>query len=296
LYYNGLRQYSLKSIDGGTRNIMIVNYDIRKISQTLQDFYNATGIYMDLFKDDFSAVGKLSHWANNRYCESVLCTAEGKKACLSSDRSLLEKCKKSRRTEMHICHAGLIDAAVPILYDDVIIGYIIFGQIKTSTDFSALENYLSKLGLDTAVMKKYHAELPFYESDKIQSISNIASMLVKHILLENMLRPDFDESIQKAVSYINDHLEKDLSVREIARNINISKSVLYRRFHTCFNCTVSEYINTKRVDRSIELLTKTDLSIEEISQKTGFSSASYYSKIFKKEKGVSPLQYKKTHC
>ena len=43
----------------------------------------------------------------------------------------------------------------------------------------------------------------------------------------------------------------------------------------------------------MELLAKTNLSIEEISQRVGFSSASYYSKMFKKQIGVAPLKYRK---
>ncbi|MBQ6938199.1 MAG: helix-turn-helix transcriptional regulator [Clostridia bacterium] len=142
-------------------------------------------------------------------------------------------------------------------------------------------------------MEKYYNDIAAFNSEKIQSVSNIAGMLAKHLLLENMLKPDFDENMQKAVAFINENLCGDLSIRSISKNINVSKSVLYKRFHACFNCTVSEYINTRRVEKSIELLTRTDLSIEEISQKVGFASASYFSKIFKKEKGVSPLNYKK---
>ena len=69
--------------------------------------------------------------------------------------------------------------------------------------------------------------------------------------------------------------------------------MLYEAFHRRFHCTVSSYINSKRVERSTELLRKTDLSMEDISQRVGFSSASYYSKIFKKHTGTTPLQYRK---
>ncbi len=275
------------------REEMVVNYDIQKINSVLQDFYNATGINMDLLKADFSYIS-CNHRGNDYYCQAVKHTEAGKKACPLSDACLLERCKKSKQPEMHICHAGLIDVAVPILYDDVIIGYIIFGQMKADTDFSAFETYIANLGLDTLKMKEYYTEIPFFNSEKIQSVSNIVSMLVKHILLENMLKPDFDANMQKAVAFINENLENDLSIRNISKSINVSKSVLYKRFHACFQCTISEYINTKRVEKSIELLAKTDLSIEEISQKVGFSSTSYYSKTFKKQKGMAPLKYKKT--
>lgn len=271
---------------------MIINYDISKINTALQDFYNATGINMDLLKADFSYVS-FNHRGNECYCQSVQNTAVGKKACSLSDTCLLKKCQESRKPEMHVCHAGLVDVAVPIIYEDVIIGYIIFGQMKADIDFSAFESYIENLGLNAAEMREYYAQISFFDSGKIQSVSNIASMLVKHILLENMLKPAFDETMQKAVAFITENLEQDLTIQYISKSINVSKSVLYKKFHACFHCTVSEYINTRRVEKSIELLTKTDLSIEEISGKVGFSSTSYYTKIFKKQKGLAPLKYKK---
>jgi len=272
---------------------VVISYDIEKINAALEDFYKATDINMNLLKADFSFVGGRSHRENNRYCEAIQHTTKGKKECKFSDIRLLEKCRETKKPQMHICPAGLIDAAAPIFYNDVIIGYIIFGEMKANTPFSAFEKYISDLGLDAQKMEKYYNDIAAFNSEKIQSVSNIAGMLAKHLLLENMLKPDFDENMQKAVAFINENLCEDLSIRNISKNINVSKSVLYKRFHACFNCTVSEYINTRRVEKSIELLTRTDLSIEEISQKVGFASASYFSKIFKKEKGVSPLNYKK---
>lgn len=272
---------------------MVISYDIEKINAALEDFYKATDINMNLLKADFSFVGGRSHRENNRYCEAIQHTTKGKKECKFSDIRLLEKCRETKKPQMHICPAGLIDAAAPIFYNDVIIGYIIFGEMKANTPFSVFEKYISDLGLDAQKMEKYYNDIAAFNSEKIQSVSNIAGMLAKHLLLENMLKPDFDENMQKAVAFINENLCGDLSIRSISKNINVSKSVLYKRFHACFNCTVSEYINTRRVEKSIELLTRTDLSIEEISQKVGFASASYFSKIFKKEKGVSPLNYKK---
>ena len=110
-----------------------------------------------------------------------------------------------------------------------------------------------------------------------------------HILLENMLKPKLDENIQKVINYIEENLNSDLSVKSISKNVNISKSVLYKKFHSHFSCTPAYFINIKRVEKSTEYLLKTDMSIEEM----GFASASYYSRIFKKIKGVSPLKFKK---
>ncbi len=273
---------------------MLINYDTIKINAALQDFFNATGIYMDMLKADFTSVSNRLNWADNRYCKCVQDTPEGKKACRASDLNLLRRCQEEKTLQIHTCHAGLTDVVVPILYDDTILGYILFGQIKTDTDFSMLQSYITSLGLDAGEMQKLYQAIPLYTNEKIQSISNIATMLVKHILLENLLRPDYDESVQKAVSYIHEHLDQTLSIRALSRGAGVSKSVLYKKFHACFQCTVSQYIHLKRVERAAELLKAGAMSVEEIGRKLGFTSTSYFSKIFKKHMGMSPLNYKKS--
>lgn len=271
---------------------MVVEYDVEKINKALKDFYNATGSDIDLINPDFHSVCN-REFKIARYCKKIQASEKGKRACVHSDMELLEKCKASKQTESHLCHAGLLNVTIPILHEDFILGYLMVGCIKPQMKFSDVQNYLSDLGLETGTLKKYYNEIPFYEADKIRSISNVATMFVKYILLENMLKIKNDDAIYRAVCFINENLEKDLSIKTISQNINVSKSVLYNKFHSRFHCTVSEYIKEKRINKSIEFLIKTDLSMEEISQKVGFSSASYYTKIFKKQMRITPVKYKK---
>lgn len=276
------------------REAVTVEYNVKKIDAMLRDFYNATGIDMDLLRSDFTPAGT-HRLHNTNYCSIVQSTEEGKHACHASDAQLLAKCAATGQVQTHICHAGLVDVAIPIVYNDAILGYIIFGRMKPSMDFSSLENHLLQLGLPIDAAKAAYLQIPFFEEEKIRSLSNIATLMVKFILLENVLTPKTTGNIEKAVAYINSNLHKELSVQDICRVSSISKTLLYDSFHQRFHCTVSDYINARRVDRSKELLTHTDTSIEEISQKVGFSSASYYSKIFKKYTGTSPLQYRKSY-
>jgi len=272
---------------------MTAEFDTKKISAMLQDFYNATGIDMDLLKADFTPASG-HRLRNNRYCSLVQSTPAGQLACKKSDAQLLQQCASTGRMHTHICHAGLVDVAIPIIYDDSILGYIIFGRMKPNRDFSALVRYITRLGVGIPEAEAAYDQIPFFDEEKIHSLSNIATLMVKYILLERMLTPKITGNIEKAVAYIHDNLHRELSIQDISRNSNLSKTMLYEAFHRRFHCTVSSYINSKRVERSTELLRKTDLSMEDISQRVGFSSASYYSKIFKKYTGTTPLQYRKS--
>ena len=271
---------------------MLINYDIEKLNTALQDFYNSTGVNIHFVTSDFTHLSNNPRIHNN-YCKTIQSTSEGEKCCCGSDMILLQKCRESKQPQMHLCHAGLIDIAVPVLYNDTILGYIILGQMKKEIDFTAVEKKLSSFGLDLSQMKEYYSSLSFFDYDKIQSVSNIASMLAKYILLENMLKPNMNSNLEKAIDFIKNNLDKDLSIQSISQSIHISQSVLYKYFHNYFGCTVGEYINTKRIEKSIELMKNTDLSIEEISQSVGFTSATYYGRIFKNKKGITPLKFRK---
>ena len=149
--------------------------------------------------------------------------------------------------------------------------------------------------MDVREMEDYYDEIPFFDPERIQSLSNIMVILTKYLLLENMLKPHFDDRLQRTVAYIDENLTEALSVQRIAKYANISKSVLYKQFHDVFNCTVSEYINQKRVALACEFLLETNWSVEEVAQRVGFSGASYFGEIFKRLKGITPLKYRKQH-
>lgn len=274
---------------------MTVNYDAEKLKVVLWDFYNATGINIVLLRSDFTYIEDISPRANNPYCQFIHSTHQGNSACLQSDIELLEKCSITKKPQTHVCPAGLIDIALPILYDQTILGYILFGGMKSNENFTAVSRYISGLGLDTHTMKLHFNELQEYNSDKIKSISSIAEMLIKYILLENLLKPYYDDKNATVLEYIENNYCKPLSIQSISKNTNISKSVLYKYFHATFNCTVNEYINKLRVEKSRELLITTDYSIEQISQMCGFSSVSYYGRIFKKLENKTPFKFRKEY-
>ena len=134
--------------------------------------------------------------------------------------------------EMQICHAGLLDIAMPIVYNDCIIAYLIMGQLKTTCDFTEYETHIQNLGLDVFEHKEMFDGISCYSDEKLHSVANIAFMLTQYILLENMMSPNVSHTLGKAEQFIDANLQNELTVLEIEKGTNISKTVLYRNFHT----------------------------------------------------------------
>lgn len=273
---------------------MILNYKPEKIEKISRDFLIATGVKLAVYDVNFNL---LNYKEQNdvKYCAKIQENENGGLACKCSDSALLEKCKNEGRTVMHICHAGLLDMCIPIFYEKKIIAYLILGQIRTNADFPKIKEKGYFTDEDLAELEKYYNELIIFEQEKIDSLHNVAIMMIKYILFENMLIPKYEASFDRALAFISDNIERNLSISEISKSTLIPKSSLYKMFYAHLGCTVSEYINSKKVKKASELLINSEISIAEISERLGFSTQQYFSKTFKKIKGVSPLQFRKNN-
>lgn len=98
--------------------------------------------------------------------------------------------------------------------------------------------------------------------------------------------------LYKAMSYIKQNYREKLSLDDIAGHVHMSKSYLSKIFKDEMNCTLTNYINQVRVDKSKHFLLESDFGLVEIAYLCGFEDQSYFTKVFKKLTGVSPGRYK----
>ena len=104
---------------------------------------------------------------------------------------------------------------------------------------------------------------------------------------------NYSRIIQSSLLFIDMNLSSPISTKDIAESQFVTPNYLSTRFKQEVGISVSDYLLDRRVELACHLLSSTNLSIQEISQKTGIDDASYFSKQFKRKNGVSPLQYRK---
>lgn len=110
--------------------------------------------------------------------------------------------------------------------------------------------------------------------------------------INSIISPLGYEYVQNAIKYIQFNYSHNINVDDIASAVGVSRSHLYRIFIANIGKSPIEYLTDFRMDEACKLLKTSTLSVSEIAYSVGFSDQFYFSRVFKKCKGVSPTRYK----
>ncbi|WNJ20070.1 two-component regulator propeller domain-containing protein [Pontibacter sp. G13] len=154
------------------------------------------------------------------------------------------------------------------------------------------------VGADLYIRKPFNLDMLKLN---IQNILQARAEQQKRFKREVLLSPEAisvtstDEVfLKKAVEIIEEHMtDPDFNVEALVKEIGMSRSKLYLKLKALTGQTSSEFIRTVRLKRAVQLLETSDLTIKEIMYMTGFNTASYFSKCFKKQFGMVPSEYVK---
>ncbi|MEM9328216.1 MAG: two-component regulator propeller domain-containing protein, partial [Bacteroidota bacterium] len=101
-----------------------------------------------------------------------------------------------------------------------------------------------------------------------------------------------EKFLQQAIETVEKHMmDTQFSVEMLVKEMGLSRSNLYLKFKEITGLSSSEFIRNIRLKRAVQLLEQSDYTVKEIMYKTGFNTASYFAKCFKKQYGMIPSEY-----
>lgn len=127
----------------------------------------------------------------------------------------------------------------------------------------------------------------YFRCKQIELIYRFFSLLLQRSPKQSNY--DIAESAKKIIDY---NFERNLTVREISNTLHVNAAYLTRKFAQKYGIAPKEYLIDKRMENAKRLLGKTNVSIKEIAASIGCVDQLYFSRIFKKKEGMSPLAYR----
>lgn len=120
-----------------------------------------------------------------------------------------------------------------------------------------------------------------------------AEMFRKYCLIvRNHSLKGYSKIIQDTLNFIDFNLREPLSLKLISEKEMVNASYLSAQFKKETGKTLTEYINQKRISSSLVLLTATDLPVQRIAEQVGIYDENYFSRLFRKIQGSTPMQYR----
>ena len=212
----------------------------------------------------------------------------------------------------------LVNAGHMVLYrPKEVQKYVYYGTDQTEVYWvhftgSDVKNILRQYGISDNMHIFYCGALLEYQSlfrlmiQELQmcreDYQELLAMMLRHILIlihrqmNNVKKADsgfMTEEIDLAVSYFNEYYNTDICIEEYAASRHMSTSWFIRNFRKYTGFTPMQYILEIRISNAESLLEATEYNITEISRIVGYENPLYFSRLFKKSKGLSPSEYRK---
>ena len=134
-----------------------------------------------------------------------------------------------------------------------------------------------------------------YEFALRESLTQIWLRLLKLVQPDQQgkeIRTMADEKIKQMMIYIHEHYRESISVEQLAESAYVSKRGCFRLFQENLHMSPVEYMRNYRLQRACQMLADQRKSITEIAQECGFGTSSYFGRLFRKERGCTPEQYR----
>ncbi|WP_347814325.1 response regulator [Alkalihalobacillus sp. LMS39] len=151
-------------------------------------------------------------------------------------------------------------------------------------------NYLLKPISKQKLVEEVEKALQVEEkNEKLTIIEKVMDAQLLHLKLNDQS----EKPVSKAMHYVNANVNKPFNLKDVAQHVHLNPSYFSALFKEQTNLTFSEYVTRIRIQKAKNLLLTSDLSIEEVAEAVGYSSAKYLIKIFREYEGVTPSKYKR---
>ena len=173
---------------------------------------------------------------------------------------------------------------------------IVLLTAKSSTD---TEREALGIGIEDFIRKPFDLDVLVLKIQNIiskrESIRNKYKTTVSLEPSEIAVTSVDEKFLKQAMAIVEDHMmNTEFSVEMLVAEMGMSRSNLYLKLKEITGLSSSEFIRSVRLKRAVQLIKKSDMSVKEIMYMTGFNTASYFSKCFKKQYGMVPSEYVKS--
>ncbi len=229
------------------------------------------------------------------FCALIQKNPKARKLCLLNDAEAFRTVRESKEVSIYHCQFGLCEAVAPLYYADMLIGYLMMGQVLDSSPDShnAVKNAADKYVADKARLQQVLKQIPVSTKDKIASYIYIMRICAVYLTMNNRLKLIRQDLVHEVKVYLDHNYMEKINISLLCRQFFCSKVTLMNAFRKRYGETVNQYLTRIRLSHARQLLADPSLTIHKIAERCGIPDQNYFTKLFQKEYGITPTEYRK---
>lgn len=275
---------------------MEMTFDFERMENLLRSLFCISSLRYSLFNKNGQIACTSSELSP--FCKLVNADPEGHSRCEYCDMQAIQRSTGlSRGYYSYRCHAGLVEAVVPVRQYEHTLAYVFFGQMIDPGDLE--EKWEKTRALLTWVEKpeRYREsflQLKQADAAQIEAYANVLLACSNYIAMECVLQSPFVADEQLLNKYIMEHYTEPICLDDMVRALSMSKTKL------CYiasrqGTTITAMITARRMEEAKRLLRQGDSRIAEVAAYVGINDYNYFTKLFKKHTGFTPKAYYQKH-
>ena len=210
------------------------------------------------------------------------------KRCYRCRNRAIYKAIKTKKDFGGVCINGIYEYTRPVIINDEVASIVFIGNILDK------EKGYSRLKLN---INEQDWMINTLEQDfSVEKCRDIGKLLESYIriLLENCSDKSAKNPVVENIkNFIEENLEFDIKISHISKIFHYNEQYLGRLFKKTIGKSFRDYINLRRLERAKQIIQNTDDTIINIAGNVGFNNVTYFNRIFKKNYGLTPSEWRK---
>ena len=233
---------------------------------------------------------------NVEYCRSLWEKAGLLNRCKECEEMGLQAASSdSRKIYCFHCHAGMNEFIKPVYSNNQILGYFMYGQSRLEgypDDYETRMKMYKEFDLNVKEMELQYAQIPVRTYAYMETMGQMFDIVARYAFFSEIFRAQRASLADNIKNYIARNYAYPITMQSLCDTLFVSRSTVSHLLPRELNTTFSAMLNQTRIEKVKELLLVYP-SMEYVANKTGFASANYMSRVFKRYEGISPSQYLK---
>lgn len=215
---------------------------------------------------------------------------EMKEKCIACDQEMFKKAQERDTPLLYKCFNGLYEMFMPLYIENLLVGYLHFGQVRSEEHFASISEACSLYShTKFDELEKSYNSMNIIPKEKLFLIAELFKEISALIISNKLIKIRHVEPEYYIKKFIEDNYSKTINLSDAAKYVSRSSSFITHKFKKHYGITFHQFIINYRIEKAKEFLKSK--SISETFPLCGFKNRYHFSKVFRAVVNQSPREY-----